>query len=74
MEEKNWKDMNGLEKTWEVTQTIVVGALLVGAWLLVNGVQGYADMQGSPGGRDRSVWTVGSGGKKNGSWSSGRHG
>jgi hypothetical protein len=73
MEEKNWKDMNGWEKAWEVTIITGYALLIGGCWLLVNGTQGYADRQGSPGGRGRSVWTVGSGGKKNGSWSSSRH-
>jgi len=69
MKEKNWKEMNGWEKAWEVTQITVGGALVIALGLLGLGKGG----QGSRGGQGGSVWTVGSGGKKSGSWSSGRH-
>ncbi len=73
MEEKNWQDMNGWEKGWEVTQIIVGGVVLIVGWLLAKGGQGSASRRGSPGGQSGSVRTVGSGGKKSGSWSLGRH-
>ena len=69
MKEKNWKEMNGWEKAWEVTQ-ITFGALVIALGLLGLG----KGRQGSRGGQGGSVWTVGSSGKKSGSWSSGRHG
>ena len=73
MKDKNWKDMDGWGKAWEVTQIIVGGAVLIGVWLLANGGQGSPSRRSSPRGQGGSVWTVGSGGKKPGSWSSGRH-
>lgn len=74
MSEKSWNQMDGWEKTWEVTKVLGGLALLaVGAWATLSG-------SGSPkpisGGRSStSVWTVGHGGKKGyGSWRSFRHG
>ena len=78
MVEKHWKEMNGWEKVWEVTQIVVGGAV----WLVFlplalfsKGGQNSVGRcrQGSLGGQSGSVWPVGSGGKKPGSWSSGRH-
>lgn len=71
MKDKNWKDMNGWEKAWEVTQ-ITFGALVIALGFLGLG-KGSRGGQRSRGGQGGSVWTVGSGGKKSGSWSSGRH-
>lgn len=73
MKEKNWKEMNFWEKAWDVTKITVGGVLAIAGWLIVKGLQGSAGRRGSPGGQGGSVWTVGSGGKKPGSWSSGRH-
>lgn len=79
MDEKSWKEMNGREKAWKVTKITGLGALVIVAWLLGKGRQGsaggrgYPSGQGYPSGGGGSVWTVGSGGKKPGSWSSGRH-
>ena len=75
MVEKTWSEMDGWEKTWEVTK--VVGPLA----LLALGVLGALSGGGAGGAVRRSgtasgsVWTVGHGGKKGyGSWSSFRHG
>jgi len=80
MDEKRWKEMNGREKAWKVTKItgrgvliIVAGVLAIVAWLLGKGGQGPAGRRRYPSRGGGSVWTVGSGGKKPGSWSSGRH-
>lgn len=57
MKEKNW---------WEKAWAIVLR-------LLAPPGRGSAGRRGSPRGQGGSVWTRGSGGKKPGSWSSGRH-
>jgi len=67
MEEKSWNEMNGWEKTWEVTKIAAGLAFLVLALAAGGGSHRSNTSQGG------SVWTVGSGGKKPGSWSSGRH-
>lgn len=74
MAEKNWKEMNGWEKTCEVTLVVTGFAVMIGGLLLSKASHGTAGRkQGSRGGTGGSVWTVGHGGKKSGSWSSGRH-
>ncbi len=62
--------MNGWEKAWEVTKITVGGALAIVGLLLALASAGG---RGSADGQGRSIWTVGGGGKKPRSWSSGRH-
>lgn len=69
MKEKQWKEMNGWEKAWEATQ-IVVGWGVIAIVLLFTFGKGGSRPISRRGG---SVWPVGGGGKKPGSWSSGRH-
>jgi hypothetical protein len=84
MAEKDCKEMNGWEKVWAVTKTSVgyAGVIVWGIakWLL-DGASRIKYSDGSrcigqksyPPGYGGSVHTVGGGGKKPGSWSSGRH-
>lgn len=70
MKDKPWEGMNGWEKTWKVTQVIAGVAALV-----ITGIAVFMGGGRSAGGEgtDHRVWTVGHGGKKDGSWSSSRH-
>jgi len=77
MVEKTWTEMDGWEKAWEVTK--VVGGVALAAlaiWGMLSGhgptIKRLPTNRVSGGGG--SVWTVGHGGKKDGSWSSFRHG
>jgi hypothetical protein len=74
MEEKSLNEMNGWEKTWDVIK-ITLGCLAGIAWWVLSQAGNYHGHRGrcNTSSQGRSVWTVGSGGKKPGSWSSGRH-
>jgi hypothetical protein len=75
---KKWREMDGWEKTVEVAQ--VGGSVLALVALPILALFGGASAGGSKSSRgfgersSTSVWTRGFGGKKPGSWSSGRHG
>jgi hypothetical protein len=72
MAEKEWRQMSGWEKAWEVTK--VVGGIGLAVLAIIAMASGGGAPVRSSGG-SRSVWTVGHGGKKGyGSWSSFRHG
>ena len=68
---KNWKEMDGWEKVWEVTQ-IAAGCATFAAFValaLFGGAQRHTIY-----GRNGSIWFVNTGQtKKPGSWSSGKH-
>jgi hypothetical protein len=72
MKEKNWKEMNGWEKAWEATQIVAGWAVGIGTLLLILFGGGKPSRGGGSSG-GHSIWMRGSGGKKPGSWSSGRH-
>ncbi len=74
MSDKPWNQMDGWEKTWEITKVVGGLALLaLSAWAAISG--GGSSRPISRGRGSTSVWTVGHGGKKGyGSWSSFRHG
>jgi len=82
MVEKEWKEMNGWEKAWDVTKTVLgcaVGiAAVIATWSGIKTGRIKIGNQGGqksyPPGQGGSVHTVGSGGKKFGSHSSFRHG
>ncbi len=76
--------MNGWEKVWKVVKIAVNGAGVIAAviatWSLAQAGRIKISDGSRPGGQKScppgyggSVWTRGSGGKKPGSWSSGRH-
>jgi len=68
---KNWKEMDGWEKVWEVTQITVGCASFVAfaALALFGGAKGRTTY-----GRSGNIWIVNTGQtKKPGSWSSGKH-
>ena len=76
MAEKRWEEMDGWDKTWEVTK--VVGGVVAVALTIWGMLSGYGPtIKSTPtnrvSGGGGSVWTVGHGGKKDGSWSSSRH-
>jgi len=73
MTDKQWAQMTGWEKAWEVTK--VVGGIGLAVLAIVAMASGGGASLRSSGAGSRSVWTVGHGGKKGyGSWSSFRHG
>lgn len=73
MAEKPWKEISGWEKIKRVAGIVVgVGVVIIKFTFEGGGFNKYRSTPTSGGGG--SVWTRGSGGKKPGSWSSGRHG
>jgi len=70
------KGTGGGGKAWKVTKKIACGGATIVAivlgWLLSQGGRSH-NTGGNYGSGGESVRTVGSGGKKPGSWSSGRH-
>ena len=71
MSEKTWNKMNGWEKTCEVAK--VAAGIALFALTVVAVFSGSGNGEYRSGRSGSSVWTVGHGGKKVGSWSSFRH-